>query len=313
MSSSLRIAVLDDIHSAWAETDGVARMRERGDVELFTEAVKSLDELSSYDVLVANRERTKFDRAFFDKLDRLRVLVQTGKHNPHIDFDAAREAGVDVLEVSGGYSVGAAELTVALMFAVTRRIPALDAAVRQGEWAQPSTPVLNGKTLGIVGYGRIGVHVAAIAKAIGMRVVAWSRSLDKDSAASAGVEFLPLDDLLGEANIVSINLSLKPETRGLIDARRLALMKPGAYLVNTARAAIVDQDALLAVLQNEQIAGAAMDVFDPEPLPAGHPYTRLQNVVMTPHIGWPTDDAYERFATAACDALFKYLDSQSAN
>ncbi|NNC77412.1 MAG: D-2-hydroxyacid dehydrogenase family protein, partial [Woeseiaceae bacterium] len=168
----------------------------------------------------------------------------------------------------------------------------------------------NGKTLGIVGYGRIGAHVAGIARAIGMKVSAWSRSLDNDKAAATGIKFRLLDDLLAEADIVSVHTALNAETRGLIDARRLALMKPGAYLVNTARAAIVDQDALLDALESGKLAGAGLDVFDPEPLPQMHPFTGLSNVVMTPHIGWPTDDSYERFASAACDALADYLDSQ---
>lgn len=309
MGERLQIAVLDDFHHSWAKTDGVRRLREHGDVTIFTAPVNSPEELQTFDVLIANRERTRFDRSFIGALSGVRVLIQTGKHNPHIDFDAARDAGIAVLEVSGGYSVGAAELTIGLMFAVTRQIPGLDAAIRRGEWEPPSTPILNGKTLGIVGYGRIGAHVANIARAIGMRVIAWSRSLDGDKAAASGIEFRSLDDLLAEADIVSIHTALNAETRGLVDARRLGLMKPGAYLVNTARAAVVDQDALVNALESGRLAGAGLDVFDPEPLPQMHPFTGMSNVAMTPHIGWPTDDSYERFAGAACDALDNYLDS----
>lgn len=311
MGERLRIAVLDDIHHGWASTDGVRRLREHGEVTIFTAPVGSPEELQAFNVLIANRERTRFDRSYIDALSGVRVLIQTGKHNPHIDFDAARDAGIAVLEVSGGYSVGAAELTIGLMFAVTRQIPGLDAAMRCGEWEPPSTPVLNGKTLGLVGYGRIAVHVANIARAIGMNVIAWSRSLDDEKATAAGIGYRSLDELLAEANIVSIHTALNADTRGLIDARRLGLMQPGAFLVNTARAAIVDQDALVSALENGRLAGAGLDVFDPEPLPVTHPYTRMTNVVMTPHIGWPTDDSYERFAGSACDALDDYLDSHS--
>ena len=311
MGEPLRIAVLDDIHSSWASTDGVRRLREHGEVSIFTAPVSGPEELRAFNVLVANRERTRFDRVFIEGLSGVRVLIQTGKHNPHIDFDAVRDAEIAVLEVSGGYSVGAAELTIGLMFAVTRQIPRLDAAMRRGEWQPPSTPVLTGKTLGIVGYGRIGAHVAGIARAIGMHIAAWSRGLDNDKAAAAGIDYRSLDELLAEADIVSIHTTLNGETRGLIDARRLALMKPGAYLINTARAAIVDQDALVDALEREQLAGAGLDVFEPEPLPQMHPFTGLPNVVMTPHIGWPTDDSYERFASAACDALEGYLESNS--
>ena len=182
-----------------------------------------------------------------------------------------------------------------------RQIPASDAALRRGEWPAPSTPVLHGKTLGVVGLGRIGRHVARLGKAFGMRVAGWGRTLTDEAAARVGVERRELDDLVGEADVVTIHVSLSPSSRGLLDARRIALMKPTAFLVNTARGPIVDEAALVDALAAGRIAGAGLDVFDREPLPPGHPLTTLGNVVLTPHIGWPTDDGYRRFATAACD------------
>jgi phosphoglycerate dehydrogenase-like enzyme len=193
---------------------------------------------------------------------------------------------------------------------VMRGIPAADAAMRRGEWPRPMTRVLHGKTMGIVGLGRVGRHVAKIADAFGMRVVAWSPRLTTEAAQASGAQRLDLDDLLGESDVVSIHLTLAPESRGLIDARRLALMKRTACLVNTARGPIVDEAALVAALREGMIAGAGLDVFDVEPLPAGHELARLRNVVLTPHIGWPTDEAYADFANAAADVLIAYMDGR---
>lgn len=304
----MRIAILDDIHHAWEGTDGVRRLRERAEVRVFTEHVGDPTVLRGFDALVANRERTRFTRELLAQLPDVRVIAQTGNHAHHIDFAAAHACGIIVAQASGGYSIGAAELAVGLAIAAMRQIPSIDAAVRRGEWPTPSTPVLHGKTLGIIGLGRVGQHVARIANAFGMRVVGWSPTLTDAAAAAAGAERRELDDLLGEADVVTIHASLTPSSRGLLDARRIALMKPSAYLVNTARGPIVDEAALVAALEARRIAGAGLDVFDQEPLPAGHTLTTLWNVVLTPHIGWPTDDGYERFAASACEVLLAHMD-----
>ena len=191
-----------------------------------------------------------------------------------------------------------------------RHIPAADAAVRSGAWPTPLGRELNGKTMGIVGLGHVGRHLAKIANAFGMRVLAWSRRADDGSAAAAGAEVCGLDELLRGSDIVSVHATLAPETRGLIDARRLGLMKATAILINTARGPIVDETALVAALADRRIAGAGLDVFDSEPLPPGHPLTTLPNVVLTPHLGWPTDKKYEDFAAAAADVLLAFLDGR---
>jgi phosphoglycerate dehydrogenase-like enzyme len=306
----MRIAILDDFQDAWAHTDGVRRMRKQVEVTIFTEPFGEPAELQGFDVLIANRERTRFDHALLEALHGVRLIIQTGRHNPHIDFEAAAGCGIEIVTASGGHSIGAAELSIALALAVTRRIPMLDAAVRRGEWRPPSTPVMHGKTFGVIGLGRVGRHTAGLAASFGMRVIAWSRSLDADSAAAAAVEYRELDNVLREADVVSVHLSLNDRTRGLVDARHLALMKKTAVLVNTARGAIVDEVALVAALNEGRIAGAGLDVFGTEPLPKDHPLTQCPNVVLTPHIGFPTDHGYEQFATAACDALFEYLGRQ---
>jgi phosphoglycerate dehydrogenase-like enzyme len=306
----MRVAILDDIHDAWAATDGVRRLRERTEVRIFHDAIRDPAALRGFDALVANRERTRFTRALLERLPDVRVIAQTGNHAPHIDMIAARDRGIVIARASGGYSIGAAELTIGLAIAVMRRIPEMDGALRRGEWPRPLTPILHGKALGLVGLGKVGRHVARIALAFGMRVVAWSPSLDAAGAATAGVEAVELDHLMAAADVVSIHAALKPESRGLIDARRIGLMKPTAVLVNTARGPIVAEAALVAALNDGRIAGAGLDVFDEEPLPPGHPLTTLSNVVLTPHIGWPTDDGYARFAAAAADVLLAYLDGR---
>jgi phosphoglycerate dehydrogenase-like enzyme len=306
----MRIAILDDIHRAWESTNGVRRLRERAEVEIFTEPFGSPAALRGFDALVANRERTKFTRALFEQLPDLRIIAQTGNHAAHMDFQAAHDHGVVVAQASGGYSIGAAELTIGLAMAVMRQIPAQDAAVRRGDWRTPLTPVLYGKTFGAVGLGRVGSHAARIAQAFGMRVLAWSPRLTDAAAAAAGAERRELDALLAEADVVSIHVSLTPTSRALIDARRLALMKPTAYLVNTARGPIVEEQALVAALSARRIAGAGLDVFDEEPLPAGHALTKLDNVVLAPHLGWTTDDGYRKFAESAADVLLAYLDGR---
>ncbi len=307
----MRVAILDDIHNAYEGTDGVRRLRARAEeVRIFTGPFGAPEALAGFDAVVANRERTKFDRALIERLPDLRIIAQTGNHVYHIDLAAAEARGITVAKASGGYSIGAAELTIALMLALVRRIPEQDREVKAGRWRTPTTQVLSGKTLGIVGLGYVGRHVARIARAFDMRVLAWGRRLTDAAAAEAGVERAELDALLGAADVVSVHATLAPETRGLIDARRLALMKPGAWLVNTARGPIVDEAALVEALAARRIAGAGLDVFDTEPLPAGHALAALPNVVLTPHLGWPTDQAYARFAEAAADALLAHLDGR---
>ena len=307
----MRVAILDDIHNAYEGTAGVRRLRERADVRIFTSAFGDPAALRGFDALLANRERTRFTRTLLEQLPDVRIIAQTGNHAYHIDLAAAAERGIVVAKASGGFSRGAAELAIGLMIAVMRHIPAADDAVRRGEWRTPFTSVLHAKTLGILGLGHVGRHVAGIATAFGMRVLAWSPHLTDESARAAGAERRELDDLFRESDIVSIHLTLAPESRGLIDARRLALLKPSACLINTARGPIVEEAALVAALAEKRIAGAGLDVFDTEPLPPGHPLTHLPNVVLTPHLGWPTDEAYAAFADAAADVLLAYLDGHA--
>ncbi len=303
----MRVAILDDIHGAYERTAGVRRLREVAEeVRIFTAPFGDPAALRGYDALVSNRERTKFTRALFEQLRDLRILAQTGNHVYHIDMAAAADCGVIVAKAAGGFSRGTAELTIGLAISLLREIPASDRAVKRGEWRTPRTRVLHEKTLGIIGLGQVGRYVAKLATAFDMRVLAWSRHLTEQAARAVGALRVELDDLLRESDIVSVHLKLAPESRGLLTAQRIALMKPTAYLINTARGPIVDEAALVAALAEGRIAGAGLDVFDQEPLPASHPLTKLPNVILTPHLGWPTDEAYERFADSAADVLIAY-------
>jgi phosphoglycerate dehydrogenase-like enzyme len=228
----------------------------------------------------------------------------------HIDLTAAEERKIIVAKAAGGFCRSAAELAFGLMIAVMRQIPSVDREVKLGRWPTPMTRVLHDKTLGIVGMGRIGRYIAKIAAAFEMKVLAWGRRLTPEEAALVGTERRELDDLLSSSDIVSIHATLSDETRGLIDARRLGLMKPTGYLINTARGPIIDEAALCAALLSGQIAGAGLDVFDEEPLPPGHPLTKIPNVVLTSHLGWPTDAMYTQFADAAADVLLAHLDGK---
>lgn len=302
----MRVAVLNDIHHAYEETSGLRRLREHAQVEVFTEPLSGPADLKGFDAVIANRERTLFTAQFMEQLPELRIIAQTGNHAYHIDLEAAERLGIVVAKATGGFCTSAGEITFGLMMAIMREIPSVDSAVKRGEWPTPMTRVLRGKTLGIVGLGNVGRYVAQVAQVFGMNVVAWGPRMTADDAMAVGATALELDDLMRQSDIVSIHATLAPESRGLIDARRLGLMKPSAYIVNTARGPIIDEAALVRTLAEGRIRGAALDVFDQEPLPQGHALTSLKNVILTSHIGWPTDEMYAQFADAAADALLDW-------
>ena len=311
----MRIVVLDDFHHAYAGSAGIARLREQHEVAIYTDPPASREDLLArlrgVPIVLANRERTRFTADLLAALPDLELLCNTGNHLYHVDVPAATAAGVaiclarETTTETAGYST--AELTLALMLALLRHVAAADRAMRQGAWPLLQGQVLYGKTLGILGLGRVGRQVARLASAFGMRLLAWGPTLTPERAAAAGAAYRALDDLLAEADVVSIHLTLSEQSRGLIDAARLRRMRPSAYLINTARGAIVDEAALVQALRAGWIAGAALDVFGEEPLPAEHPLRQLDNVVLTPHLGWPTDQTYQIFADAAARQITAYL------
>ena len=312
----MRVAVLDDYHRVFDADPAIARLRERLPVDVLTEKLVSLDVLSRYPILIALRERTRFDAAFFQQLPGLRLIAQTGNHAYHVDVAAATRAGV-LIGMAGSEAQSMAsiarstiELGFGLMIAVMRRIPHADRAMRRGEWPSFAGRTLFGKTLGILGLGRIGREVAQIARAFGMQVLAWGPTLTPERALQSDAKYLPLDELLARADVVTIQLKLSNESRGLIDERRLRLMRPHAVLINTARGAIVDEAALIRVLQEGAIAGAGLDVFAEEPLEGDSPLRRLDNVVLTSHLGWPADLTYRSMAEGMVGIIEAFLDGR---
>ncbi len=311
----MRVAVLDDVHRVFDADPAIQRLRGRVPVDVHAAKLPP-ERLRDYPILIALRERTRFDAAFFAAVPGLELIAQTGNHAYHVDMDAATQAGVVVGMSSGDTEMMATiarstiELSFGLMFAVLRRIPQTDQAMRRGEWPSFAGRTLAGKKLGILGLGRIGREVAALAQAFRMQVLAWGPTLTPERAARAGVTCLPLDELLREADIVSVHLKLSDDSRGLLDEEKLRLIGPQGVLINTARGAIVDEQALARVLAEGALGAAGLDVFAHEPLAADSPLRRLDNVVLTSHLGWPVDLTYRTMAQAAVSIVESYLDGR---
>jgi phosphoglycerate dehydrogenase-like enzyme len=290
-----RIAILDDYQDVarrFADWDSLG-----ADVVVFTEHHDDIGHLEPFDVIMAMRERTPFPRERLERLPNLKLLVTTGMGNAAIDTEAARELGITVAG-TGGTPTHTAELTWGLILALARHIPDEDRAVRAGGWQHTVGFELAGRTLGVIGLGRLGSQVARIGEAFGMNVIAWSQNMDTP---------LTKEELLRRADVVTIHVRLSERTTGLIGADELALMKRTAYLINTSRGPIVDEDALLAALRDGQIAGAGLDTYDIEPLPADHPLRSAPNTVLTPHVGYVTDASYARFYEDAVEDIAAWL------
>jgi phosphoglycerate dehydrogenase-like enzyme len=290
-----QVVVLDDYqHVAatcadWSAVDGGVRF-----VHEHVVGDELVEVLRDATVVVAMRERTPFDAGLLGRLERLQLLVTTGGANASIDVAAAARNGVTVCGTRSLPSP-AAELTWALLLALVRRVPESDRDVRDGRWQTTVGDDLAGRTLGVVGLGRLGQRVARVALAFDMEVLAWSQNLDPHTAHAQGVQPTSKDDLLRRADVVSLHLRLSDRTRGVIGARELDLMKPTAYLVNTSRGPLVDEAALVEALSSGTIAGAGLDVYDEEPLPAGHPLLTAPRTVLAPHLGYVTSGGYAVF------------------
>ncbi len=305
----MKVTVLDDYQRAFEGTEAIRRLRQNADVQILTEKLPTAEALvgalKGTQAIIPIRERTQFPASLLRSLTDLEVISQTGNHAYHVDMEAATAAGIVVAMAPGRNS--AAELTFGLMLAVMRRIPQTDRAMRQGDWPLVLGYVLRDKILGILGLGKIGTEVARIGHAFGMRIIAWGPTLTPERAGRAHATYRTLEELLREADVVSVHLALSDQSKNLLDEARLRLMKRSAYLINTARGAIVDEQALVKILQEQAIAGAALDVFIEEPLPPKHPLLRLDNVVLTPHLGWPTDSGFAGFAENAVNNILDYM------
>ena len=306
--------VLDDWTDFWSAQPALDRLRERGSVTIHTRPVGTPEHVSELiadaTVVLLNRERTPVPSAVLERATRLELIAQTGRISPNIDAAAATQRGVALIAAGGqrGSHAAVAELGFALLMALARDIPANDRRVRQGDWVAPPTRMLSGSTLGIVGLGNIGLHMARIGQAMNMRVIASSPTLTPERAQAAGVDYVPFADLFRQADAVFVATKLTDSTRGLIGRTQIALMPHTSYLVNIARGPIVDEVALVDALERRAIAGAGLDVYDQEPLPTDHPLTRLDNVVLAPHVGWGTDRNFALMVENLVNATVTYLD-----
>jgi phosphoglycerate dehydrogenase-like enzyme len=308
----INIAVLDDYQGValtmadWSVLDG------RAAVTVFRDHLSDpaavVARLQPFDVVCVMRERTPLPRAVVAQLDRLRLIVSTGARNAAIDLDAARDQHVMVCNTSGSGN-GAMELTWALILAALRHITAETASVRGGGWQVGIGSDLSGRTLGVVGLGRIGSGMARVARAFDMNIVAWSPNLTQERAAVAHARLVSKEELFRVSDVVTLHLVLSERTRSIIGAEDLALMQPTSWLVNTSRGPLVDEAALISALQQHRIAGAALDVFDAEPLPADHPLRTLDNVVATAHIGYVTESSYRAFYRDTVRCIVDWLDA----
>ncbi|MDP6453712.1 MAG: D-2-hydroxyacid dehydrogenase family protein [SAR202 cluster bacterium] len=306
-----KIAVLDDYQSVALETADWSRLRPDAQVDVFQDHLADeadlAERLNDYEIVVGMRERTPFQRSLLERLPNLRLLITTGMGNASFDMNAAADLGITVCG-TGGLPYPTAELTWALILALFRKVPDEDRATREGSWQVSLGEGLQGKTLGMMGLGRLGSQVATVGNAFGMNVIAWSQNLAQERASEFNAKLVTKQELLSQSDVMSIHLVLSARSRGLIGAEDLALMKPSSYLVNTSRGPIVDEAALVDALRNNTIAGAGLDVFDIEPLPLDHPLRNLPNTVLTPHVGYVTVETYRIFYGDAVENITSFMD-----
>jgi phosphoglycerate dehydrogenase-like enzyme len=293
------IAILDDYQNVALKMADWSRLQQSHRLFVLNERLPDVDAcaqaLADFDVIGIMRERTPFERALFERLPKLKMLITTGKRNASIDLAAARDHQVTVCGTSGG-GLSTAEIAIALMLGLARHLRTEFQTMRAGGgWQTTLGFDLDGRTLGIIGLGNLGSKVARIGAAMGMKVIAWSENLTADRAKTQGAERVDKDELFRRADVISIHSVLSPRTRGLVGVRELALMKPTAILINTSRGPIVEEAAILSALRERRIAGYGADTFDVEPLPANHPLRSEPRALLTPHLGYVTEETYRNF------------------
>jgi phosphoglycerate dehydrogenase-like enzyme len=305
------VVVLDDYEGVFARSPAMESLRDECKISIYSAPAGDREELlrrlAGAEVVVPIRERTAFPKEVLEGLESLRLIVQTGTGVAHIDLEAARERSITVSNMPGVSNASVAELTLLLALSCLRGLPEHVSKMREGGWAQRPGRELAGKVFGVVGFGSIGKEVARLAKAFRAKVVAWSPSLNAGRAWCQEVKYAPLDQLLAQADIVSIHLGAVPKFSRLLDRDRLEAMKRGAILINTSRAELIDMDVAVELLREGHLASAAFDVFDVEPLPAGDPIRKLPNVTLTPHIGWVTEDLLDKFALEAAEKIRRFM------
>jgi phosphoglycerate dehydrogenase-like enzyme len=310
-----RCAILDDYQNVALKLADWSKITKDVDNKVFTEAVRrsdtdTINDCKDFDIVVMMRERTRFPRAVIEALPKLKLLITTGAYNASIDMKACQERGIVVCG-TGTFGNPTTGITFGLILELTRRIGWEHARMKSGVlWQNTLGMDIEGKTLGVLGLGKLGARAAGVAKAFGMKVIAWSQNLTPERCKGVGVEYASKDDLFRNADIVTIHLVLSDRTRNLVSARELGLMKKTAYVVNTSRGPIIEEKALLDALNKKQIAGAGLDVFDVEPLPLDHPYRKMDNVVITPHLGYVSQQNYDRYYPDIVDDIRGFLDGK---
>jgi phosphoglycerate dehydrogenase-like enzyme len=309
-----RCAILDDYQNVTLKVTDWSKVAGDLDIKVFNEHLGGPENvvkaLQGFEIVVAMRERTGFPRAVIEKLPDLKLLITTGMRNASIDTAAAKERRVTVC---GTPAVGnpTSGIAIGLMLELTRRIGYENARMKAGvPWQSTIGMDLDGLTLGVLGLGKLGQRTARIAKAFGMKVIAWSQNLTPEKCKEAGVDYVSKEDLFRQADFVTIHVVLSQRSRGLVGAKEFALMKPSAYIINTSRGPIVDEAAMLAALREKKIAGAGLDVFDIEPLPTDHPLRKLDNVVLTPHLGYVSMQNYQAYFAGVVDDIRGFLDGK---
>ncbi len=309
-----KVAVIDDWQGVARTSADWKPLSARADVSFFEDPLSGEDavarRLQDFDIVMTMRERTPFPASLIAKLPKLRMLSVTGMRNLSVDLNALAERGITVTRTEAGEAGEAtAEMALCLMLSAARRVPAGDAAIRAGGFQTGVAPgfVLHGKTLGLIGLGRLGTLVASYAKALGMKVLAWSPNLTAERAAAVGVEFAAKDDLLSRADLISIHMVMAPQTIGIIAGREFSLMKPGAVVVNTSRGPLIDEPSLLAALAADKVI-AALDVYDREPLASDHPLRTSKNTILSPHLGYCVRENFDVFYKQSIENVLAFLD-----
>jgi phosphoglycerate dehydrogenase-like enzyme len=309
-----RCAILDDYQNVAQSVADWSKVKDDLDVKVFSEHLGGPDNvvkaLQGFQIVCAMRERTGFPRAVIEKLPDLKLLITTGMRNASIDMAAAADKGVTVCG-TGSFGSPTSGIAIGLMLELTRRIGYENARLKAGEtWQRTIGPELEGMTLGILGLGKLGTRTALIGKAFGMKVIAWSQNLTPEKCKEVGVDYVSKDDLFRQSDFISIHVVLSQRSRGLVGAGEIALMKPTAYIINTSRGPIIDEAALLAALHDNKIAGAGLDVFDVEPLPKNHAFRMLDNVIITPHLGYVALKNYQNYFTGVVEDIRGFIDGK---
>ncbi len=311
---AVRCAILDDYQNVVLKIADWSKVK--GDVEfkVFNAHLGGPDKviaaLQGFQIVVAMRERTGFPKQVIDALPDLKLLITTGLRNASIDTEAAKARGITVCG-TGSFGSPTSGIAIGLMLELTRHIGYENARLHSGAtWQSTIGPDLEGMTLGILGLGKLGTRTANIAKAFGMKVIAWSQNLTPEKCQEVGVGYVSKDDLFRQSDFITIHVVLSPRSRGLIGDKEIGLMKPSAFIINTSRGPIIDEAALLAALRDKKIAGAGLDTFDVEPLPLDHPLRKMDNVVLTPHLGYVSEQNYKNYFAGVAEDIRGFLDGK---